>query len=378
MRIEHVEAASYRIPPVVPFEDATHVVTGLEYIVATVHTEDGSTGVGWSHTPGIGATAVEALINDYLANMLIGKNVQNIEGIWTFMHSQLHRCGTGGLNTFAIAAVDIALWDILGKHYDQPLYRLLGGAREEIPAYISGIDYGYSIEDLLDTVDSYIDAGYGAIKIKAGYDTIEENVERVRRVRERIGHRDLYIDLNQKWTAAHAIQVCSTLEPYHLGWIEEPISRDDIEGNRKFRQTIKSPLASGEHLYTKYQFVDFLRADAMDIVQADVGRVGGITEWMKIAHLADAFFRPMAPHFVMELSTSLLCAISNGMIVEDTKGGSFTEMGVLETPITVDSDGKARPLQVPGHGVVFDRAELEKYRIDVDELRGSNLQSSKQ
>jgi len=376
MRIEHVEAATYRIPPAIPWEDATHLVTGLEYIVARVRTDAGLAGVGWSHTPGVGATAVEALINDYLANMLIGRDVLDFEANWKFMNAQLHRCGTGGLNTFATAAVDIALWDILGKFYKQPLFRLLGGARDEVMAYGSGIDYSYGYDELFEMIDGFIADGYQSIKIKLGYDSVEENVERVRRVKERIGGRTLLVDINQKWSAARAVQVCAAFEPYRLGWIEEPLSRDDLAGHVEFRGAVRTPLAVGENLFTKHQFADFLRAGAVDIVQADVGRVGGITEWLKIAHLAEAFHRPVAPHFVMELSLSLLCAVSNGLILENIKGGSFTEMGVLEEPIAV-KNGRARPPKIPGHGVVFDWKKLEVFRVDGAKLRTLNLQSSK-
>lgn len=376
MKIVSVEAVTYRIPPAIPWEDATHVVTGLEYIIVTIKADNGLTGVGWAHTPGVGATAVEALINDYLANMLIGKNAENIEALWNFTNSQVHRCGTGGLNTFAVAAIDIALWDIRGKQYNQPLYRLLGGAKEEILAYGSGIDYSYSYPELFEMVDEFVQKGYPAIKIKVGYDTIEENIERIRLVKERMGTRQLLVDINQKWTSAQAIQFCSNFEQFHLGWIEEPISRDDVEGHTRFRRHIKTPLAIGENLFNKFQFADFLKADAVDIVQADVGRVGGITEWMKIAHLADAYFRPIAPHFVMELSVSLLCAVPNSLILEHIKGGSFTEMGVLKHPITVE-EGVARPPQIPGHGVVFDFEKLEKYKVNSSKLRKLNLSSSK-
>ena len=154
------------------------------------------------------------------------------------------------------------------------------------------------------------------------------------------------------------------------------ISADDVEGHARLRNSIKTPLALGESLYTKYQFAEYLKANAVDIVQADVGRVGGITEWLKIAHLADAYFRPVAPHYLLELSVSLLCAVPNGLILENVKGGSLTEMGVLQEPIMI-KNGVARPPQLPGHGIVFDQAKLAPYRVDGNTLRKLNLQSSK-
>jgi L-alanine-DL-glutamate epimerase-like enolase superfamily enzyme len=376
MKIEHVEAITYRIPPSVPWEDATHVVKGLEFVVTTVKTDNGFTGVGFSYTTGVGGTSIETLVNDYLANMLVGKDPRNIEAIWTFLYNQVHRCGTGGINTFAIASIDIALWDILGKFYNQPLYRLLGGAREEIVAYGSGIDYSYSYEQLFEMIDEYIEKGYQTIKIKVGYDRIEDDIERIRRVKERIGTRRLLVDINQKWNAHHAVQACAQYDPFLLGWIEEPLSADDIEGHARLKRSMKTPLAIGESLYTKYQFADYLKNDAVDIIQADVGRVGGITEWIKIAHLADSYFRPVAPHFLMELSVSLLCAVPNGMILENVKGGSLNEMGVLQHPIIVEN-GVAKPPQIPGHGVIFDDKKLSPYRVDRLALRQLDLRSSK-
>ncbi len=308
--------------------------------------------------------------------MLIGKDPRNIEANWNFLNKQIHRCGTGGINTFALASIDIALWDILGKYHQQPLYQLLGGAREEIPAYGSGIDYSYSYDSLFEMIDEFIEGGYETVKIKVGYDHIEDDIERIRRVKERIGNRKLLVDINQKWDSHHAIQAASTFDQFLLGWIEEPISADDIEGHSKIKRSIKTPLAIGESLYTKYQFAQYLKADAVDIVQADVGRVGGITEWMKIAHLADSFFRPVAPHYLMEISVSLLCAVPNGLILENVKGGSLTEMGILEVPIKVEN-GKAKPPQIPGHGIVINKKKIKEYRVSSCSLREINLKSSK-
>jgi L-alanine-DL-glutamate epimerase-like enolase superfamily enzyme len=376
MRIEHIEATTYRIPPSVPWEDATHVMTGLEFVVTTVTTDNGLKGVGFGYTTGVGGTAIEALINDYFANMLVGKDPQRVEEIWKFMYGQVHRCGTGGINTFAIAAIDIALWDILGKFYNQPLYRLLGGARESIPVYGSGIDYNYTYEQLFQLLDEHIEKGYQTIKIKVGYDRIQDDLERIRRVKEHIGNRQLLVDINQNWTAHHAIQAASQYDQFLLGWIEEPLPADDIAGHARLRRSMKTPLAIGESLYTKYQFADYLKAGAVDIVQADVGRVGGITEWMKIAHLADAFFCPVAPHFLLELSVSLLCAVPNGMILENVKGGSLAELGVLKNSIIIEN-GFAKPPQLPGHGIEFDETKLEPYRVDQEKLKNLSLVSSK-
>lgn len=377
MKITEVSTTVYRIPPTVSWEDATHIVSGLEFIIVKIKTNTGLIGTGLSYTVGIGGSAIKALIDDYIVNMVIGKDPCNIEEIWNDLFRQLHRCGTGGINSLALAAIDVGLWDILGKYYDKPLYKLIGGARDRIPAYGSGIDFNLSLNELLELVDGYVIQGYQTVKIKIGKDHPEEDVERIIKVKERLGPaRRLLVDANQKWNAAEAIQVFRDLDQYQLGWIEEPISSEDIEGHTRLRRSMTTPLAIGESLYNKYQFLDYLKAGAVDIVQADVARVGGITEWIKIAHLADAWHRPMAPHFLMELSVHLLCGVPNGLILENVSGGSLSEMGVLEVPFTA-KNGFCVPPDDPGHGIRLNDAALEPFRFDAQKLKNANFRSNK-
>jgi L-alanine-DL-glutamate epimerase-like enolase superfamily enzyme len=376
LKITHVETYLYRIPPSLPWEDSTHVVSAIEFIEVRIKTDNGLEGIGISYTVGIGGTAVKSLLDDYVVNLLLGRDPVLIEEIWTEINGQLHRCGDG-ITSFALAAVDIGLWDLLGKFYNQPLYRLLGGAKSKIPAYASGIDFKLDIPDLIEFVTENISKGYSTIKMKIGKEDIAEDIERITKVKEAIGPQiKILTDVNQKWTAYQAIQYGSALDRLELGWIEEPISNTDYEGHAKLRRMIKTPIAVGESLYSKHQFLDYLRIGGVDIVQADVGRVSGITEWMKIAHLADAWQKPMAPHFLMELSVSLLCAVPNGLILENVKGGSLTELGVLETPIVVEN-GYCVPPSGPGHGIKFNRAILEKYVVIPEKIRELDLRSKK-
>lgn len=367
MKIEHVSCKCYRIPPSVPWEDATNKVQWLEFIVVEVTTDTGIAGTGISYTVDVGGTAIATLIKDYLSHLIIGMNPLHYEEIWNKLQRQSRRVGIG-VNSMAIAAIDIAIWDIMGKHYRQPLYKLLGGAREQIPAYISEINLrpDDTIEDLVGRVDDYIQQGYNTVKIKIGKENVEEDIERIIKVQERLGKGGtVLVDLNQKLSSAEAIATCSKLDNLNLGWIEEPMLFHDVQAHRLLKQSIKTPIALGESLHSKFQVLEYLKADAVDFVQADVAFVGGITEWLKIAHLAQAFGKPVAPHYMMELSLHLLCGVPNAYMLENVVGGSFTELGVLEHPITVEN-AVGIPPKRPGHGIVFNAEKLAQFKVDPD------------
>jgi L-alanine-DL-glutamate epimerase-like enolase superfamily enzyme len=378
VKIEQVITNAYRVPPSVPWEDATNRVQALEFIVVEIHTDTGLVGTGLSYTVDIGGTVIKTLIEDYLASLVVGMDPLNYEQIWNKLHRQSRRLGMG-VNSMAIAAIDIAIWDLMGKHYGQPLYKLLGGARDRISAYISEINLSSSdtVEDLLSRVDHYIEQGYRTVKIKIGKEDIQEDIERIVKVQERLGKTGkILVDLNQKWSASEALTNCAKLDGLNLGWIEEPILYHDIQGHRQLKRSIKTPIALGESMYSKYQFLEYLKMDAVDIVQADVAFVGGITEWHKIAHLANTFGKPVAPHFMMELSLHLLCGVQNSYMLENVVGGSLTELGLLEVPIIV-SEGVGIPSDVPGHGIIFNKKALRAYLIDSSLIRNSFAGGSK-
>ncbi|WP_240422087.1 mandelate racemase/muconate lactonizing enzyme family protein [Paenibacillus periandrae] len=378
MKIQQLITHAFRMPPSVPWEDATNKVDGLEFIVVEIHTNTGLVGTGLSYTVDIGGTVIKTLIDDYLQNLVIGMEALNYEEIWNKLQRQSRRLGLG-VNSMAIAAIDIAIWDLMGKYYKQPLYKLLGGARNQIPAYISEINLSTSdtLEKLLDRVDSYIGQGYSTVKIKIGKDDIDEDIERITKVQERLGKSGkVLVDLNQKWSAAEALYKGSKLDGLQLGWIEEPILYSDIQGHANLKKAIRTPIALGESMYSRHQFLEYLKADAVDIVQADVAFVAGITEWHKIAHLANAFGKPVAPHYMMELSLQLLCGVQNSFMLENVVGGSFTELGLLEVPIVV-KNGIGIPSDLPGHGIVFNKEKLASYELDSASVQKTFVGGSK-
>jgi L-alanine-DL-glutamate epimerase-like enolase superfamily enzyme len=370
LKITEVKTNVYRIPPSIPWEDATNKVHGLEIIIVELYTDVGYVGTGISYTVDIGGTAIRALIDDYLSNLVVGMDPLRYEEIWQKLQRQSRRLGLG-VNAMAIAAIDIAVWDLMGKYYDQPLYKLLGGARTQIPVYISEINLSQTdtIAELKNRVKSYIELGYRTVKIKIGKENIEEDIERIIQVQQLLGPSGkVLVDLNQKWSAAEALTFASKLDHLNLGWIEEPMLYHDIQGHSKLKQAIRTPIALGESMYSKYQFLEYLKADAVDIVQADVCFVGGITEWLKIAHVSNVFGKVVAPHFMMELSIHLLCGVTNSYMLENVTGGSFTELGILESPITIEN-AVGIPSNEPGHGIHFNPQVLNNYKLDSQQLK---------
>lgn len=363
MRITEIESRLYRIPPAARIEDAIQRVSHWELLVGTVHTDAGITGTGFAYTNGFGGTAVRELMATYLTPLVVGADPVDIERIWSRGWWELHALGSGGMTRLALAAVDIALWDILAKRSGVPLSRLMGGSRERIPAYGSGINMHLDGEPLLEQMRGMRAQGYRGVKMKVGRDDPAEDVERVGAVRRLLGPGfPLMLDANQKWAAGEAIRRAALLRPFDPFWLEEPLLADDRAGHARVREAAAIPIAVGETLYTRYEFADYIRAAAVDVVQADVCRVGGFTEWLKIAKLAESFNLPMAPHFMMELSVHALCAVPNGLILEDLQGGSLTELGILAEPIRV-TRGEMAPPDRPGHGIVLDEGALRPYEV---------------
>lgn len=362
MRVESVETAVYRIPPSEPWADAAGSLTEKEWILSEVATDQGMSGIGWSYTVGHGGTAVKALIDDYLAPLIVGEDPLRVPAIWEKLRWAVRGIGHEGVSSLAIAALDVALWDTAAKIQGRPLYQVLGGLKDEVPVYASGIDLSRPIEDLLEQVKEYLRSGYSAIKIKVGKDDPVEDADRVSAVRELIGpSRRLMVDANQKWSLVEALRRTSVLDENDVFWVEEPLSAEDLEGHVQLRRRLRTPIAIGENLWSQYRFAECLRGGYCDVVQPDVARVGGITEWMRIAALAGAANVPIAPHGLMEISAHVLCAVPNSLLLEHQMGGSLTEMDIIEVPI-LPYNGYLSLSWEPGHGVRFDRQALSKYK----------------
>jgi L-alanine-DL-glutamate epimerase-like enolase superfamily enzyme len=377
MKITDFAVEAYRLPPAQPWEDATNRVQALEFVIVTLTTDTKSKGVGLTYSVDVGGTAIKSLIEDYLGSLVVGEDPQNYERIWLMLQRQSRRLGVGA-SSMAIAAIDLAVWDLIGKGVGLPLYKLLGGARPEIPAYISEINLAAddTVDALCGRIDEYRTRGFQTVKIKIGHQDFERDIERLDAATRMLAPGRLLVDLNQKWSTADARRHAADIDRFRLGWLEEPLVFDDVDGHAEIRSVLRTPIALGESLHSRRQILEFLRRGAVDFVQADVAFVGGVTEWLKIAHTAAAFGKTVAPHYMMEISLQLLCGVSNAFMLEDVVGGSFSSLGLLAAPIET-VHGRGVPSDRPGLGLIFDDEALRRVRLVPRDVRTSFRGGSK-
>lgn len=362
MKIDAIDIRLSKMPiPNAPWSDSIHVVNHFEIITATVTSDTGLTGTGYTYAAHGGGTAIARLLVDYVVPEIIGREV-NPRALWNEVWDLIQDLGAGGFTSFSLAALDIAFWDLLAKSYNAPLHAVLGSVTDRIPIYGSGINLRKSMDELLEQVDMWVGKGYRGVKIKVGQEEISEDVERVAKVRERIGELPLMVDANQGWNQARAVLMANALEPYDLTWIEEPLARDDVHGAAKLRRRMSTPLALGENVYTLRGITDFMRADAVDVVQSDVVRVGGPTAYLEIAATARAFNLPLAPHHAAEISGMVLASSPQALFVEDVDGGSLSDLGVIRN-FAQFQDGYYRLSDAPGHGLEFDFDNIDAHAL---------------
>lgn len=364
MRIDEIEFQLSRLRlPKGDWGDQIHHVTHIEIVTADIRTDDGRTGTGFTHTSGVGGRTLLAMLEE-LRPVLLGREV-NPRALWHDAWRYIRDNGPGGVTTLALAAVDIACWDLVAKERGLPLADILGRVRDSIPLYGSGINLNKSAEEVVEQVKDWKARGYFAGKVKVGKPDLEEDVYRLTKIREAVGNYPLMVDANQGWTYPEAVRAMERFRHLNLYWVEEPLPVDDVIGHARLRARSSLPIGLGENVYTLNQFNQYLVSDACDFVQADLGRVGGITPYMDIAGMARSFNVPMAPHFIMEISAHVLCAVPNALCAEETDGGTLTELGVIEPQLPVH--GTFTPARVPGHGLVFDRSKLAAAAVPRDD-----------
>jgi L-alanine-DL-glutamate epimerase-like enolase superfamily enzyme len=340
--------------------DAVQAFLSQETLFVEVGTEDGGVGLGYSYTIGTGGSAVLALLKDHLLPRLIGQDARLIEGIWRDLFASTRATTVGAITSLALAAVDTALWDLRCLRAGEPLWRVAGGFRPRVPLYdTEGGWLHLSTDELVVGAKASVEAGWGGIKVKVGKPTAHEDLERLSAVREAIGPRvDLMVDANQSMTAAEAIRRAEAFSPVNLFWFEEPLPADDVSGHRRLAESTTIPIAVGESMYSISQFRDYLERGAASIVQVDVARIGGITPWLKVAHLAESFNVEVCPHFLMELHVSLTAAIPNGRYVEH-----IPQLRAITTAeMTIDAGHAVAP-ETPGLGIAWDRDAMDDRRV---------------
>jgi L-alanine-DL-glutamate epimerase-like enolase superfamily enzyme len=274
--------------------------------------------VGYSYTIGTGGSSIMALLKDHLVPRLIGQDPDRIEALWRDLLFHTHATHVGAITSLALAAIDTALWDRRCRCLGLPLWKAAGGSRSRVPVYTTeGGWLQLSTEQLVAQALQAQREGFAGSKVKIGRPHVSEDVERLGAVRAAVGPAyELMVDANQSMGLGEALRRARALDGLQLAWLEEPMPADNILDHQQLCRHAPMPIAVGESLYSMGQFADYLQAQACHIVQVDVARIGGITPWLKVAHMAECHNISVCPHFLMELHVSLSCAVPNAPWVE--------------------------------------------------------------
>lgn len=358
--IAHLETGHYRIELPVPLSDSTHgTMTHFELVTVRLRDSDGAEGMGYTYTTGAGGVAVHALIDQGLRPVLMGADPDQIEALWHKMWWRLHYGGRGGSVSLAVSAADIALHDLKARRLGTPLWRMLGGFDPLVPCYAGGIDLEFTLDALLAQTDGNLAKGFRAIKMKVGRARLSEDAARVAAMRRHLGDDfPLMADANMKWSVDESIRAARAFRDQNLTWLEEPTIPDDIAGHARIVREGGVPIATGENLHTLHEFTQMIAAGGVTFPEPDVTNCGGITVFMKVAHLAEAFNLPLTSHGAHDLTVHLMAAAPNRSYLE-VHGFGLDRFIAEPMPIV---EGKAIAPDRPGHGITFDWTGLERIR----------------
>jgi L-alanine-DL-glutamate epimerase-like enolase superfamily enzyme len=350
--LKKIESSLFRIPLEVPLSDSTHgTMTHFELITVKVRDGDGAEGVGYTYTTGRNGGAIRDIAGREIPEIAAGEDGDRIEHLWQKVWWGLHYGGRGGPSVLALSAFDMALWDLKARRARLPLWRLLGGHDPKVPCYAGGIDLDLSVKQLLKQTEGNLEKGFRAIKMKAGRARMSEDVERVRAMRKELGDGfPLMVDANMKWTADEAIRRARAFQPYELVWLEEPTIPDDVAGHVRVVREGGVPIATGENFRTLWEFQQMIAAGGVTYPEPDVTNCGGVTVFMKVAHLAEAFNLPVTSHGAHDVTVHLLAAAPNRSYLE---AHGFGLDRFIAEPLEF-VDGNATAGERPGHGITFD------------------------
>ncbi len=361
MTIKSARVTAYAAPYDEPITNGLYTYTHTEICVVELETTSGVVGVGWTHG---GKIVYEAL--KQVADVVVGQPL-NTERIWKMIYRP-KIFGRRGLETRAQSAVDIAVWDAIGKESGRSVHQMLGGFRDSVPAYVAGGYYtkGKGMEALQAEVSGKTKKGARAIKMKIGAVPLAEDFARIDAVKEAVGPGvSVLVDANNAYNRLDALKMARFLETRDIYWFEEPLSPEDNDGAADLVRRTDLPIALGENEYTVTGFRDLIDAKAADVLNADAQILGGITEWQKCVHYADAHHIPVAPHGDQEIHVHLVAAVPNGLIVEyyDNSLNRLKD-AMFHQQLEVNADGTITAPTRPGLGFDLNHAALEKFKVE--------------
>ena len=361
VKVTSVEVDVLQVPVACPYSAGGRQVTSNWHVLARITTSAGVQGHGYIVALRQGLVAAVAQATRELSTHLVGMHVLEVEAAWERLARVGDWIGPGGLLHYAMAPLDIALWDAAGKTLGQPLYRLLGGYRDRLPAYASdGLWYSLSLDELAESASGHVAHGYTAIKLRLGHEARPEaEARRIQAVRQAVGPDvRILVDATESWQLPQALQTGRVLQEAGIAWLEDPVQHEEVAGLSSIASDLTIPVATGEHLYQLTDFHRLLQARATDIAIIDLGRIGGITPWRRVAAIAQAYHIPVCGHVIPKIHVHLLSAIPNGYMVENVPRSE----AILQAMPTLEDGCLVAPLG-PGLGIALDAAAVQRYRV---------------